>query len=166
MHSQRPFDVLAHQRRRIVPPRLQRRDDLWCGRRIAKPDGEVPQPTLIADAPDRRALQPLVEVPLGPGEQLDQRRAVEAVSRLKIRLGGRTREAIPRTNRLAVVAAVDTVADERAQFFRYRGLVLDGEVGDAAARVQPVRPANRLGRTDIDAFLAAPTVLGHWSVRR
>src|SRR5579859_3158483 len=83
--------------------------------RIAQAHGEVAQPALVADAPDRRAAQALVEIGLRPGEKLDQRRTVEAVAHQEIRLGRRLRKSVPRTDELAIVAAVDAVADQRTQ---------------------------------------------------
>src|SRR6185503_4847749 len=106
------------------------------------------------------------ELLLGPGEQLDQRGAVQAVARLEVLLAGRLREAIPRAHQLAVVAAVDPVADERAQLLRDRALVLDRQVGDAAPRVELVRPADRLRRADVDAALAGAAVVLFRRVRR
>ena len=50
------------------------------------------------------------------------------------------RELVPRAAELAVVAAVDAIADGRPQRFRYRPRVLDGEIRDAQPRVE-LRPA-------------------------
>src|SRR6185295_14183287 len=65
------------------------------------------------------------------------------------------RKLVPRTHRKAVVAAVDAVADQRAQFARDRTFVLDGEIGDAAPRIEPVRRRKRRGRADVEAGAAA-----------
>src|SRR5258708_10543817 len=83
--------------------------------RIAQSHGEVAQPALVADAPDRRALQALVELGFGPGEELDQGGAVETVAHLEIDLYGRLCEAIPRAHSLAVVAAIVAAAPPRPQ---------------------------------------------------
>src|SRR5262245_6082887 len=154
MPSERPLYVLAHEGRGMVRACTQRPDHLGRARRVAEPDGEVAQPLLVADAPDRRAPQAFVELGLGPGKELHERCAVEAVARLEVLLAARPSEAVPRTDELAVVAAVDAVADERAQLLRDRALVLDGEVRDAAARVELVGAADRLRRAHVDAALA------------
>src|SRR5260221_2157355 len=129
--------------------------------RIAQSHGEVAQPALVADAPDRRALQALVELGLRPGKELDQSGAVEAVAHLEIGLGARLCEAVPRAYQLAVVAAIDAVADQRPQLLRDGALELDGEIGDAAARIELVGPGDRLRRADIDAALAGAAVLAY-----
>src|SRR5262245_40464024 len=134
----------------------QRLDHLARRRRVAQADGEIAQPPLVADAADGRALQAPVEVGLGPGEQLDQRGAVEAVARLEVLLGARLGEAVPWTDELTVVAAIDAVADKGTQLLRNRALVLDREVRDAAAGVELVGAADRLRRADVDAAPAGP----------
>jgi len=48
-------------------------------------------------------------------ELVGQRRAVEAVAHPEIRNFAGLREAVPRAHQLAIVAAVDTVAHQRAQ---------------------------------------------------
>src|SRR4051812_43516831 len=143
----------------MVRPGAERRDDRRRAWRIAQAHREVAQPALVTDAPDRRAAQALVEIGLGPGEKLDQRRLVEAVADLEIRLGRGLRESVPWAHELAIVAAVDAIADQRAQLFRNRALVLDREVGDAAARIELVGTDDRLGRTDVDAAVAGAAML-------
>src|SRR6185295_13052773 len=69
-------------------------------------------------------------------------------------LDARPGEAVPRTDELAVVAAVHAVADKGAQLLRDRALVLDREVRDAAARIELVGAADRLRRAHVDAALA------------
>src|SRR5688500_3119742 len=154
MTCERPSDVLPAAPGRIGVACTQPLDYLRRGGRGAQPHGQVAQPALVADAPDRRAAQPLVELRLAPGEQLDQARLVESVSRFEVIFHAQLGKTIPRTDELAVVAAVDPVADERPQFFRDRALVLDGEVGDAAPRLELVWAADRLRRAHVDAALA------------
>src|SRR5688572_26062360 len=154
MPGERPADVLSDKGRGMVRACTQRLDYLRRAGGVAQPDREVAQPALVADAPDRRAVQPLVELGLGPGEELDQRRAIEAVPRLEIVLGAWLREPVPGTDQLAIVAAVHAVADKRAKLLRDRALVLDGEVRDAATGIELVRTPDRLRRADVDAALA------------
>ena len=124
-------------------------------RRVAERHGDVAQPALVADAPDRAALHARVELLARPREELDERRVVEAVAhRGEIRLGRRLREAVPRAHELAVVAAIDAVADQRAQLLGDAPCELDGEVGDAAPRVELVGRDDRAGGADVDAARA------------
>src|SRR5688572_26734236 len=148
MPCERPVDVLAHEGRGMVRACTERPDQLGGARRVAEADREIAQPPLVADAPDGRALQPLRELRLGPREELDERGAIEAVARAEILFRARLREAVPRAYELAVVAAVHAVADERAQLLGDRALVLDGEIGNAASRIELVGRADRARRAD------------------
>src|SRR5262249_19094142 len=149
----------ADEGRGMVRACMEGADYLGRRRRVAKAHGEVAEPPLVADAADRRALQALVELGLGPGEELHQPGAVEAVARLEVLLGARLGEAVPRADELAVVAAVDAIADEGTQLLRNRALVLDREIGDAAARVELVGTADGLRRAHVDAALASPAAV-------
>src|ERR1700741_1930787 len=120
----------------MVRPGAEGRQHRGGARRIPESYGQVAQPALVTDAPDRRAAQALVEFPFRPAEELDQRRVVEALADLEIRLMGRLGEAVPRAGELAIVAAVHAIADERPQLDGNRALVLDREIGDAASRVE------------------------------
>jgi tRNA threonylcarbamoyl adenosine modification protein YjeE len=72
----------------------------------------------------------------------------------------RARELVPRADELAVVAAVDAVADGGAELDRDRALRFDRQVRDAAARVELVGRDDRLRRADVDARAAAAAVVG------
>src|SRR5690349_318157 len=109
----------------MIRPGAERGHHRWRARRITQAHREVAQPPLVADAPDGRAAQALVEVFLRPREELDQRRAIQAIAHLEVFFRRWLRKAVPRADELAIVAAVDAVADERAQLFRNRALVLD-----------------------------------------
>src|SRR5256885_16422911 len=80
------------------------------------------------------------------------------MAHLEIRVRGRARELVPRTHQLAVVTAVDAMADRLAQLNRNGAVVLDGEVGDAASRIQPPGGDDRTGGAGRDARLAAAAV--------
>jgi hypothetical protein len=97
---------------------------------VAEGDGDIAQPALVADAADRAAGQAVVEFLLAPGEEGRQRRRVEAVAHAKSgspMLG----KAVPGAAQLAVVAAVDAVADQGPQRDRDGALQFDGQVGNA-----------------------------------
>src|SRR6185295_18738007 len=109
----------------------QRLDDALARRRVAQADGEVAQPALVADAVDRAAGQAAMKVLLAPAEQLCQFCLVQAIADTEVRLVRKLRVFVPGTRELAVVAAVDAVADQRAKLDRDRALQLDGEVRNA-----------------------------------
>ena len=90
--------------------------------------------------------------------RFDERCRVEPVARLEIRLDGFLRELVPRAHELAIVAAVDAVADQRAQFDGNAAAQFDGQIGDAAPRIELVRRDDRLRRTDVDAARAGAAV--------
>src|SRR5688572_12483658 len=166
MRAECPSHVLPYQRGGIVRPGAQRSQHFRLAGSVAQTYRQVAQPALVADAPDRRAAQTLVELRLGPGEQLDQARRVEAVAHLEVRLCGNAREAVPRADQLAIVAAIDAVANQGPQLDGDGAFVLDGEVRDAASRIELVGGADRPRRTDVDAALAAPAMLGLWRIQR
>ena len=154
------------QRGRMSGARAQRRDDCGRGRRVAQADGEVAQPALVADAPDRRAGQARGEIRLAPGKELDQRRAIQAVAHREVGFRARPRERVPRADGLAVVAAVHAIADERPELLRDRALQLDGQVRNAAARVELVGRADRLRGADVHALRAGPAMLARGRIHR
>ena len=139
MAPQRPLHVFAHQRRRMIGPRPQRRDHALAAPGVAQRHRQVAQPARVADAADRRSGMAFVELNLAPREQFDQPRVVQPVPHLEVGQRAHARELVPRTGKLAVVAAVDAVADQRPQLGRDRAGVLDRQVADAAPRVEPVR---------------------------
>ena len=63
----------------------------------------------------------------------------------------RARELVPRADGEAIVAAIDAVADRGAELARDRALVLDGQVGDAAPRIELVGRREGVGRADVEA---------------
>src|SRR5690606_35990240 len=95
MPPQCPGHVLAHQRRRMLAPRLECGHDLGRSGRIAKGHGDIAQPALVAAAADRAALGAAQELVLFPGEQLGQRGLVEVVARAEIRFVGAAGELVP-----------------------------------------------------------------------
>ena len=65
---------------------------------------------------------------------------------------------------LTIVAAVDAIAQERAQFLGDRPVVLDREVGDAAPGVEEVRGDDGARGADGEAFLAGAAMPGRGRV--
>ena len=126
---------------------------------IAQRHRDVALPAFVADAADGRAGQAGVELVGGPVHQINQTRRIQAVAGREIRLAGGMRELVPRAHQLAVVATVDAVADERAQRLGNAALEFDGEVGNAAPRIELVGPEDRPRRTDLDAALTGSAVV-------
>ncbi len=94
------------------------------------------------------------------------------MAHLEIRVRRRVRELVPRTYELAVVTAVDAIANGLAQLDRDGAVVLDGEIGNAAPRIQPPGCDDRPGGAGRDAGLAAAAVgagaliYGQWQIRQ
>src|SRR5882672_6451783 len=163
---QRPGHVLAHQGGGVSRPRTQRTYRSSAPRSVAESHGEIAQPALVADPQDGAAGHAPPELLLGPGEELDQLGAVQAVAYPEVGLGGDPRVAVPGANELAVVAAEDPVADEGAKLDRDAPLELDREVGNAASRVQLVGRDDGARRADVDAFAAAAAMVLYGSIHR
>ena len=95
-----------------------------------------------------------------------QLRRTQGLARGKLGLAAGLRELVPRTDGEAVVAAIDAVAHRRAQLARDRALVLDGEVGDAAPRIEPIGRGEGRGRADVEAGAAGAAMVRSRRVRR
>ena len=76
------------------------------------------------------------------------------MARGKVGQGAALGKFVPGAGELAVVAAIDAVANQGAQFGRYAACVLDGEVGDAAPRIKPPRGNDGARGAGADAGLA------------
>ena len=79
--------------------------------------------------------------------------------RQEVGFRGRCREAVPRADQLAVVAAEDAVADRCPQRFRDWAVVFDGQVADAEPRIESIGGDDRAGWADVDAGLAGAAVV-------
>src|SRR5512140_2947566 len=128
--------MLAHQRRRMVAASPQCSNHLQCVRRrwgnIPKPDREIAQPAFVTDAMDRAAEQARMELLFAPRKKLGELYVVETVTHREIRLDAYLRKLVPRARQLAIVAAVDAIADQRAQLQRNRAFVLNRKVRNTA----------------------------------
>ena len=145
-----PYCRAAHDRAWIGEQAL----GLACQRgvvRVADRNQHVADEAVAADALDRRFRK-----------QAAKRRIVEPRQRRKFgrtqRLAGRElrlmsglRKLVPRADREAVVTAIDAIADGFAKFAWDRPLVLDGEIGNAAPRIEFVRCGESGCRTDVEA---------------
>src|SRR3569832_948961 len=75
-------------------------------------------------------------------------------------------ELVPGANSQAIVATVDAVADGLAEFDRDVALMLDRQIGDAAAGVELVGRGKGAGRTNLEAARAVAAVIGFGLIRR
>src|SRR5690606_26157938 len=108
----------------------------WRGRAIAKGDGEVAQPAFVTGAAQGGAFGLGEPGGFVPQEEFNQTGLVKLVAWFEgvvLRVVGKF---VPGAHQLAVVAAEDAVAYQRAQFRVDGTVVLDVEIGDAAAGVE------------------------------
>src|SRR3974377_1092636 len=115
---------------------------------------------------DGGAAQTLGELCAAPAKQLGERRGIQVMTHLEIRVAGGARELVPRTHQLAVIAAEDAIADPLAQLHRDRAVVLDGEIGNAAARIEAPGRNDRPRRAGGDARLGGATVRARRLIER
>ena len=155
----RPPHVLAHQRRRMIRARTQRRCNFRRRRGVTQPYGDVAQPALMPNAPNRAACEALVEGRLAPRKQLDECHGVETVADGKVAQLAQLGEAVPWAGELTIVAAIDAIADQRAQLFGNAALEFDSEIRDAAPRVELIRGDDGLGGADLETLLTSPSML-------
>ena len=156
--AERPHRGAAHQRRGIAEQPLGLAGKA-CVAGIADRDQHIAHETVAADALDRALGEQRAEAGVVEPRQFGERRRAQRLARLELRLAAGLGELVPRTDREAIVAAVDAVAHQRAQFARDRALVLDGEIGDAAPRIEPVRRRESGGRADVEAGVAGAAMI-------
>src|SRR5215470_4671679 len=115
---------------------------------------------------DRRSPGPHLEFFRRPAEELRQRSAIKMMANLEIRVRRGACEFVPRAHELTVIASEDAVADRGTQLNRDGTVVLDGEVGDAAAGIELVRRDDGARRAGRDACLAGAAVRARGRVDR
>ena len=97
------------------------------------------------------------ELLVRPGQRLAQRRVR---TRGEMGFAGGDRPLVPRTDVEAVVAPEDAVAEGFAVLDGDGPLVLDGQVGEALARIHLIGRDDRRGRTGVDAAGTGPAAVG------
>src|SRR5688572_7208087 len=153
--AERPARRFRHHLVLVLDQRLEVRDHL-AEAAIAGGDRGVADHAVTADPLDWRTGEQLPERRIVELEQVGERRRGELGPRQEGAVGaGRVGEAVPRADRQAIVAAIDAVADRLPEFLGDRALMLDGEIGDAAARIELERRRKRVGRADVEAARAA-----------
>ena len=105
----------------------------------------------MADAANRAALGVPQKLGLFPRKQLNERAIHQRRAHIEVRQAAALRELVPGADQLAVVAAVDAVADQRPQFQRDGAGMLDCEIGNTAARVDLPLADDGLRRTHVHA---------------
>ncbi len=151
--------MLTHQFQRVLAACFQCGQNTGRGWRIAQRHRDIAQPARVSRAPQGTAFGAFAPFRFGPAEQIHQSGLIQSVPDGKIRLSARAGKLVPGADQLAIVTAENTVAHRGSQFGRDRARCLYGEVADAAARIQRIGCGDRLCRTDVQAGLAAATVI-------
>ena len=120
----------------------------------------------MTDAPYRATLGMVQKLRFAPAKQRHQLGTGQAATRVEVGQAAAPGKFVPRANQLAVVAAIDAVADQGAQFQRDRTWVFNGEVRNATARIEPVGRNNGLGWADVDAGRTAAAMRVHGTAGR
>ena len=119
----------------------------------------------MTDAANRAARQAAVEFLFAPGEEFGERCRIETVAHGKIRIAELCK-IVPRATELAVVAAIDAIADQWPQFGRDGSRQLDGQLGNAQAGIDLIGRDDGGGRAGVEAAPAGSAVLADRRVRR
>ena len=84
---------------------------------------------------------------------------VKTMSWQKVLLFCKTRIAIPGTDDLTVIAAIDPMTEGLPENHGDTAWMFDGQVGNTAARIKDIRCNDRRGRADIDTGRTATTMI-------
>src|SRR5271166_4591051 len=95
----------------------------------------------------------------GTNSRMPRTNPIFCRSRQKIGFVRGMREFVPRTNREAIVTTIDSVADQRAQLERNHALVLDGQIRDAAPRIEPMGRRESRGRARVETAPTRPAIV-------
>ena len=163
--AERPHRGAANQRRSIAEQSLGFAGKA-CVFGVADRDQHIAQKTVAADALDRAFREQRAEAGIVEPRQFGERRRAQRLAGLQLHLAAGLGEFVPWTDRQAIVAAIDAVAHQRAQFARDGALVLDGEIGDAAPRIEPVWRRESVGRADVEAGVAGAAMIARRRVGR
>src|SRR4051812_12798794 len=116
--------------------------------RVADRDQHVAQEAIAADALDGRFRKQFPKRRVVQGCERGEVRCTQFVSCGEFYLASGLREFVPWADRKTIVTSIDAVTDRLAKFVRDRSLVHDGEIGNAAARIELVRRRKGGGRAD------------------
>ena len=127
--------------------------------RIAHRHGHIALPALVTDAANRAAFGVGQKFGFGPAEQHHQVLPGQTGALIKIRQRAALGIFVPGANQLAIVTAINAVADEGAQIQRNAAVVFDRQVRNATARVDQAGRQNGLGGANIDTSRAAAAMV-------
>ena len=114
----------------------------------------------MPDAADRAALRTLQKRGLVPLPQFQQGGLAEVMPFVEIRQGAAPGKLVPRANKLAIVTAINAIADQWPQVGVNAARMLNRQVGNAAPGIEPVRGHNGLRRAGSNAGGALSAVSG------
>ncbi len=140
-------------------------DEVFRGSDVAEGDAHVPEESSAFDAFDGASLEGDAKGGFVESEVIAETGGIECIASGEsgFRAGGG--ETVPWADGSAVIAAIDTVPDERAEVFGYTPFEFDGEVGDAASGVEVVRRGDGSSGACIDATCAGPTAVFRRGIR-
>ncbi|QTK79901.1 hypothetical protein AT6N2_C2270 [Agrobacterium tumefaciens] len=127
--------------------------------RISSCNQYITDEAIAANSLDGRAAEKTSEGGIVEGQQEGDGRLLQILARLQLHFGGARRKLVPRTGGKTVVAAIDAIADHRPEFVRDRPLVLNGEIGDAAARIQLVGSGEGCRGAGVEAGAAGAAMI-------
>ena len=127
--------------------------------RIAGGDQNIAHETRGSDPLYRTSRKQSPKSGLIEAKQGFEPRRTEFFARREFDLARGSGEFVPGADGEAVVAAIDAIADRGAKLFRDVALVLDGEIGDAAPRVERRRAREGVGRADVEAGAAGAAMI-------
>ncbi len=162
---QRPYRRSANERTLVAEP-----IDHCVGQRavirVSDCDHHIANEALPAGTLDRTAGEERPERRLIEAGELGERGRVEIGARSEFRFPPDAREFVPGADGETIVAAVDPIADRGSKLMGDRTLVLDREIGDAAARVEPVGRGERPRRAGVEAGAALTAMVRFGRVGR
>ena len=128
--------------------------------RVPKHQRGIAHQPLTFRTPEGRAAKTPAELGIRQRDKFHRVKRFQVRPRLQVRFAAPRRLAVPRAHLLAHVAAEQPVADSGPQFVRDRAAQLDGQVADAAPRVELIGRDERVGRTGVQARGAGAAVVG------
>jgi hypothetical protein len=89
---------------------------------------DIAQPALMPNAPDCAAFQSLIEFFFTPRKQINQRRTLQTITRIKVGQHAALREFIPWAGELTVITSEYAITYEWAKLDWYAALELNREI--------------------------------------
>ncbi len=99
-----------------------------------------------------------LEISLAPRKQVDQLCGIESMTNVKVRQSGLLGISIPGADGLAVITAIDPVADQGSQRRIDRTRMLNRQLRNATSGIKLIWTNKGIGRADVKTLRAGPTV--------